>query len=151
MSAAARLPRAGGVMTQRWGWQPTAWVQDGLPTWRWRAAPDGLVTRRQMRERGLAPGGAEPVAQVVCRGGRRRAWLYDPAELAPKRVPTRAQLVAVRAALAARRWCPSCRRDVGYCIPTSLGQCVTCHYPDQHTGQHDTQHDQRIETGRSAA
>lgn len=51
-----------GVMTNRWGWQPTAWMQDGLPTWRWRAAPAGLVTRRQMRELGRAPGGAEPAA-----------------------------------------------------------------------------------------
>jgi hypothetical protein len=71
-------------MTNRWGWQPTAWLQNGLPTWRWRSAPTGLVTRRQMRDLGLAPGGAQPVAQVVCRRGRRRAWLYDPAELAPE-------------------------------------------------------------------
>lgn len=117
-------------MTRRWGWQPTASLRDGLPTWRWRNAPTGLVTRRQMRAQGLAPGGAQPVAQVVCRRGRRRAWLYDPAELTPKRVPTPAQLVAVARALAARRWCPTCRRDVGYCIPTSLGQCVTCDSPD---------------------
>jgi hypothetical protein len=118
-----------GVMTERWGWQPTAWLQDGLPTWRWRSAPAGLLTRRQMRTAGLAPGGAQPVAQVVCRGGRRRGLLYDPADLVPKRVASPAQLVAVGRALAARRWCPSCRRDVGYCIPTSLGECVDCRYP----------------------
>ena len=63
----------GGVVTHRWGWQPTAWLQNGLPTWAWRGAPSGLVTRRQMRELGLAPGGAQPVAQVVCRRGHRRA------------------------------------------------------------------------------
>jgi hypothetical protein len=118
-----------GVMTQRWGWQPTAWMQDGLPTWRWRAAPPGLLTRRQMRDHDLAPGRAEPVGQIVCRRGRRYGLLYDPADLAAKRVATPAQLRAVARALAARRRCPSCRRDVGYCVPTSLGQCIDCHYP----------------------
>ena len=130
MTAGGGSDRTGGVMTGRWGWQPTAWMQEGLPTWRWRGAPGGLVTRRQMRELGLAPGGADPVARVVCRRGRRWAWLYDRAELVAKRVPTPAQLVAVAGALAARRWCPRCRRDVGYCVPTSLGECVSCHYPD---------------------
>ncbi|MGQ0480005.1 MAG: RRQRL motif-containing zinc-binding protein [Pseudonocardia sp.] len=116
-----------GVMTERWGWQPTAWIESGVPTWRWRAAPGGLVTRRQMRAAGLAPGGAAPVARVVCRRGRRWAWLYDAEQLVPKRVPSAAQLDAVAAALAVRRRCPSCGRDVGYCVPTSLGECVGCH------------------------
>lgn len=89
------------------------------------------MTRRQMRAAGLAPGGALPVAQVVCRRGRRHALLYDPADLTPKRVATPAQLRAVAAALAARRWCPACRRDVGSCIPTSLGRCVDCAFPAQ--------------------
>ena len=75
-----------------------------------------------------AGGGAEPVGQIVCRRGRRYGLLYDPADLGPKRVPTPAQLAAVERALAARRWCPSCSRDVGYCIPTSLGECTDCHY-----------------------
>jgi len=82
-----------------------------------------------MRERGLAPGGAEPVAQIVCRRGKRRAYLYDPEQCRPKRVASSAQLLAVGKAIAARRWCPSCRRDVGYCVPTSLGECIDCHYP----------------------
>ena len=118
-----------GIYTERWGWQPAGWVEAGLPTWAWRCAPRGLVTRRQMRERGLAPGGAEPVAQIVCRRGKRRAYLYDPEQCRPKRVASSAQLLAVGKAIAARRWCPSCRRDVGYCVPTSLGECIDCHYP----------------------
>ena len=120
-----------GVWTQRWGWQPLAWMEAGLPTWRWRVAPAGLLSRRQMRAAGLAPGGAQPVARVVCRSGRARrvAYLYDPAELAPKRVATAAQLVAVGKALAARRWCSKCLRDVGYTVPTSLGCCVDCADP----------------------
>ena len=115
-----------GVMTEQWGWQPTAWLEDGLPTWRWRFAPRGLVTRRQMREAGLAPGGREPVARVVCRRGRRWAALWNVTDLVPKRTPTPAQLEALGRALAARRWCPACRRDVGYCVPSSLGRCVDC-------------------------
>jgi hypothetical protein len=114
------------VMTERWGWQPTAWEQNGLPTWRWRSAPTGLLTRRQMRTARLAPGGADPVGQIVCRRGRRWALLYDPADLAPKRVPTPGQLGAVAAALAARRWCPGCTRDVGYYLRRSRGRCEDC-------------------------
>lgn len=113
-------------MTDRWGWQPTAWMQWGLPAWRWRWAPAGLVTRRQMRAAGLAPAGAAPVALVVCRRGRRWAYLYDPAECGPKRVPTPAQRVALGRAMAARRWCPGCRRDVGYCVSLSWGVCGDC-------------------------
>lgn len=115
-----------GVMTEQWGWQPTAWIEEGLPTWRWRAAPAGLVTRRQMRAAGRAPAGAEPVGRIVCRRGRRWALLWDLAELGPKRVPTPAQRAALRLALAARRRCPVCTRDAGYCIPRSLGRCVDC-------------------------
>ena len=121
-----------GLTTQRWGWQPLAWEQNGLPSWSWRKAPRGLLTRRQMRTEGLAPGGAWPVGQLVFHHRRRevRALLYDRGELVPKRVPSAAQLAALGRALAARRRCPACGRDVGYCIPTSLGCCVDCAYPD---------------------
>ena len=121
-----------GLMTRRWGWQPLAWEQNGLPSWSWRKAPRGLLTRRQMRAEGLAPGGAWPVGQLVFHHRRRevRALLYDRSELVPKRAPSAARLTALERALAARRRCPDCRRDVGYCIPTSLGCCVDCAYPD---------------------
>lgn len=125
--------RSKGVMTELWGFQPTAWMQNGLPTFRWRGAPHGLLTRRQMREEGLAPGGTEPVAQIVCRRGQRFAYLWDRSDLVAKRVATPAQLVAVAAATAARRLCPTCGRDAGYCIPRSLGECVACAYPDTDT------------------
>jgi hypothetical protein len=59
------------------------------------------------------------------------AYLYSIAAAKPKRVPTTAQLAAMEKALAARRTCPSCRQDVGYCIPTSLGECIECHYGSQ--------------------
>ena len=121
-----------GLMTQRWGWQPLAWEQNGLPSWSWHKAPRGLLTRRQMRTEGLAPGGAWPVGQLVFHHRRRevRALLYDRSELVPKRAPSAARLTALERALAARRRCPDCWRDVGYCIPTSLGRCVDCAYPD---------------------
>ena len=121
--------RTYGVYTERWGWQPHAWCENGLPTFAWRTAPGGLLTRRQMREAGFAPGSAYPVGQIVCRRGRVRALLYAPDDLASKRVPSSAQLAAVGKALAARRWCPDCRTDVGYCIPTSLGRCIDCEFP----------------------
>ena len=72
------------------------------------------------------------MGQLVFRHRRRevRALLYNRRELVAKRVPSAAQLAALERALAARRRCPDCGRDVGYCIPTSLGRCVDCFYPD---------------------
>lgn len=123
--------RAYGLMTANWGWQPLAWEQNGLPTWKYGSAPAGLLTRRQMRTLGLAPGGAAPVAQVVWRHRRHeiRAQLWDHSELVPKRTASPAQLAALGRAMAARRWCPTCARDVGYCIQTSVGECVDCQFP----------------------
>jgi hypothetical protein len=81
-----------------------------------------------MRDAGLCPGGAEPVARIECRRGRVWANLWDPSECRPKRVPTLAQRRSIAGALAARRWCPLCQADVGYCIRTTLGHC------EDHTG-----------------
>ncbi|GAB2770077.1 hypothetical protein GCM10027091_01630 [Streptomyces daliensis] len=43
---------------------------------------------------------------------------------------TPARTAALAKAMLARRTCPQCRTDAGYCIPTSLGICVSCAYPD---------------------
>jgi len=85
-----------------------------------------------MRAEALAPGAAWPVGQLVFRHKRRevRALLYNRAELVPKRVPAGTQQPALGRMNAARRWCPSCDSDVGYCIPSALGCCVDCAYPD---------------------
>jgi len=101
----------------------------GLPTYNRRDAPAGLATRRQLRERGLAPGGHDPVALIgwVQWGRDVFANLYALDLAVPKRTPTPAQLAAIGKALAARRTCPICRRDVGYCLPKSgpfAGRCV---------------------------
>ncbi|GAA0899492.1 MULTISPECIES: RRQRL motif-containing zinc-binding protein [Streptomyces violaceusniger group] len=107
----------------------------GIPTFPWRLAPDGLATRRQLRARGLRPGG-QPIAAQVMRANRRAggtqvAFLYRLDQAKPVRPMTAAKSAALAAAMLARRTCPACRTDAGYCIPTSLGLCVTCAYPDE--------------------
>ncbi|MFE7120840.1 RRQRL motif-containing zinc-binding protein [Streptomyces sp. NPDC057654] len=107
----------------------------GIPTFPWRMAPDGLCTRRQLRARGLRPGGQPIVAQVMrrnCRvGGVRVAFLYRLDAARPVRPMTPAKWAALGRAMAARRTCPACQRDAGYCIPSSLGMCVACAYPEE--------------------
>ncbi|UQX00904.1 RRQRL motif-containing zinc-binding protein [Streptomyces sp. RerS4] len=101
----------------------------GLPVYRWRLAPDGLATRRQLRAAGLRPGGQDVVAQLE-RPRRRRgplvAYLYRVDLARPVRPMTPARRAALERANTARRTCPACERDAGYVIPTSLGTCVTC-------------------------
>ena len=103
-----------------------------LPVYRWRLAPDGYATRRQLRAQGLRPGGQDVAAQLE-RPRRRRgplvAYLYRVDLAKPVRPMTPARRTALAKANAARRLCPSCRRDAGYVIPTALGTCVPCAYP----------------------
>ncbi|MCX4827792.1 hypothetical protein OG746_03445 [Streptomyces sp. NBC_01016] len=104
-----------------------------LPTFRWRLAPDGYATYRQLRALGLRPGGQEVAAQVE-RPRRRRgplvAYLYRIDAAKPVRPMTAARWAALAKANAARRTCPECRRDAGYVIPPTLGTCSTCAFPD---------------------
>ncbi|MFC9235691.1 RRQRL motif-containing zinc-binding protein [Streptomyces decoyicus] len=104
-----------------------------LPVFRWRLAPDGYATRRQLRARGLRPGGQCVAAQLE-RPRRRRgplvAYLYRVDLAKPVRPMTPGRWAALAAANRARRVCPACRHDAGYVIPTSLGTCVPCAYPD---------------------
>ncbi|WP_285564540.1 RRQRL motif-containing zinc-binding protein [Streptomyces sp. RTGN2] len=100
-----------------------------LPEYRWRLAPDGYATRRQLRALGLRPGGQD-VAAVLHRPRRRRAplvaYLYRIDHAKPVRPMTPGRTAALAKAMRARRTCPNCRRDAGYCIPRSLGMCVPC-------------------------
>jgi hypothetical protein len=100
----------------------------GIPTYWWQGAPPGYATARQLRARGMRPGGQPVAAQVLwCGvGGTRAAHLYRLDLARPKRTATPAQLRAVAAALLARRTCPTCRQVRGYYIPRSLGECLTC-------------------------
>lgn len=104
-----------------------------LPVYRWRLAPDGYATRRQLRAHGLRPGGQDVAAQLE-RPRRRRgplvAYLYRVDLAKPVRPMTPARWAALDKANAARRTCPACRRDAGYVIPTALGTCTSCAYPE---------------------
>lgn len=97
------------------------------PVYPYRLAPDGLMTRRQLRARGLRPGGQEPAAEIRWRRGRRVAYLYRVDQALPVRPMTPARARALDAAMRARRTCPECRTDRGHCIPRSLGHCWPCH------------------------
>ncbi|MFE1937543.1 RRQRL motif-containing zinc-binding protein [Streptomyces sp. NPDC059474] len=105
-----------------------------LPVYRWRLAPDGLATRRQLRAMDLRPGGQDVAAELQ-RPRRRRgplvAYLYRVDRAKPVRPMTPARWAALAKANAARRICPACRRDAGYVIPPSLGTCVSCVYPEE--------------------
>ncbi|WP_346153364.1 RRQRL motif-containing zinc-binding protein [Streptomyces labedae] len=112
-----------------------------LPVFRWRLAPDGYATRRQLRAIGLRPGGQDVAAQLE-RPRRRRgplvAYLYRVDLAMPVRPMTPARQAALAAANRARRTCPVCRRDAGYVIPTSLGTCVPCADTDPHGSEGST-------------
>ncbi|MFJ8550658.1 RRQRL motif-containing zinc-binding protein [Streptomyces sp. NPDC093676] len=100
-----------------------------LPVYRWRLAPDGYATYRQLRALGLRPGGQDVAAQVE-RPRRQRgplvAYLYRIDLAKPVRPMTPARWAALAKANAARRTCPRCQLDVGYCIPPSRGICGRC-------------------------
>src|ERR687887_586154 len=90
----------------------------GIPTFPWNGAWNirpGMLTRRQLAEVGLRPGGQEPVAQLMWRSRRARArdgvriaLLYRIDLAMPRREPSAAQRAALARALAARM---TCRRE----------------------------------------
>ena len=107
-----------------------------LPVFRWRLAPDGYATYRQLRALGLRPGG-QGVAAELERPRRKRpplvAHLYRIDRAKPVRPMTPARWAALAKANAAQRICPNCRRDAGYRIPRLHDMCGTCihHYEEQ--------------------
>ena len=125
-------------MSAAWGkcFDPNG-ARYGVPTYPWKLAPDGLATRRQLRARGLRPGG-QPIQAQVMRinrrtGGPRVAFLYREDLAKPVRPMTSRKWGALALAMLARRTCPSCGLDVGYCIPRSHGICGLCLVADQST------------------
>ena len=100
----------------------------GLPTSPYHSAPAGLLTIRQLRAKGLRPGGQEVAAQILWRHRKQRrvAYLYREDCGKRKRQATPAQLVAIAKALRARRTCPTCDQEKPYCIPLSCGECNDC-------------------------
>jgi hypothetical protein len=100
----------------------------GLPTYPYRWAPEGLFTARQLRARGLRPGGQEIAAQILWRRGKRVAYLYRADLAKPKRTATAAQLDAIGKALEARRTCSTCGEIKEHYIPRRQGECFDCQY-----------------------
>ena len=98
----------------------------GIPTYPYHWAPKHLYTTRQLRARGLRPGGQSPTAQILWRRGLRVAYLYRADLALPRRQATPAQLAAIGKALRARRTCPTCGIEKPYYIPRSLGECPDC-------------------------
>src|SRR5580704_10351910 len=98
----------------------------GIPTYPFHWAPKNLYTARQLRARGLRPGGQAPIAQILWRRGLRVAYLYRADLALPKRQATAAQLASLERAMAARRTCPICGVEKPYCIPRSVGLCNDC-------------------------
>ncbi|GAA4209931.1 RRQRL motif-containing zinc-binding protein [Actinocatenispora rupis] len=100
----------------------------GLPTYPYRMAPKGLLTVRQLRARGLRPGGQPIAAQILWqhRNERRVAYLYEETHALPKRTATAAQWTAIGKALLARRTCGTCGDVKGYYIPRRFGECLDC-------------------------
>lgn len=110
-------------------WDGRQWpgrMLSGLPAFEFECAPSGLLTRRQLRAAGLAPGGQEPYARLVWKRDRRWAWLYREDLARPKRIASAAQLAAVGKALAARRVCAVCG-PVEHCVRTTDQLCGDCH------------------------
>ncbi|MFP3989348.1 RRQRL motif-containing zinc-binding protein [Streptomyces sp. E11-3] len=104
----------------------------GVPTFPWKFAPEGYATRRQLRAKGLRPGGQPVAAQVMRRSRRRKsgvsvAYLYRIELAKPVRPMTSRRVGALALAMLARRTCPVCRVVYSCCLPTSLGMCLLCH------------------------
>uniref|UniRef100_UPI002F9196DC RRQRL motif-containing zinc-binding protein n=1 Tax=Streptomyces sp. NBC_01562 TaxID=2975879 RepID=UPI002F9196DC len=110
-----------------------------LPEFDRAAVPEGLATRRQLRDMGLSPGGNDgPVAILRCKycsyrpdqscNHPTRGFLLRVDLATPKRIPTLAQERALDRAMAARSTCPRCRRRYYFCLPLrTQGVCDPCH------------------------
>ena len=109
-------------------WWPCAGRYAGVPVFRYGWAPPGLATVRQLAARGLRPAGQDVAGWLVWGPANRPRWayLYRVDLAAPKRPLTPAMAAAIGRCNAAQQVCPTCRLDVGYRIPRSLGECVDC-------------------------
>ncbi|MGW2416031.1 RRQRL motif-containing zinc-binding protein [Streptomyces tubercidicus] len=109
-----------------------------LPEYDRGTVPEGLVTRRQLRDMGLSPGNNEgPVAILRCElcafrphwscTHPTRGFLLSVDLAKAKRTPTLAQEEALDRAMAARQTCPECRRRYFFCLPLrTQGVCDPC-------------------------
>ncbi|MCX4598321.1 hypothetical protein OG819_55275 [Streptomyces sp. NBC_01549] len=100
--------------------------QTTIPVYKRNQAPEGLATKRQLRDMGLRPGGQEVVAEVETLGPK-NGYLYENAQAKPVRPMTLAKEHALDKAMAARQTCPDCGRRFYGCLRVSLGICLECH------------------------
>ncbi len=116
-------------------------TRHGIPTYPFHYAPEGLSTIRQLRAKGLRPGGQDVQAQILWRHRKQRrvAYLYDEERAKAKREATPAQRTAIEKALTARKTCPSCGTVKPFCIPRSLGECLECAEGARCGPQHERQ------------
>ncbi len=128
---------AAEIVTLPWsGQQWPGRTSHGLPTFEFRNAPAGLVTRRQLRARGLCPGGQGYVAQLVWRRGTRWAALYRLDLAVPSPGATTAQLAALRRADRVLRTCTGCGRVWDFRLPVSNGRiCWPCTAGQDHISE----------------
>lgn len=128
-------------------WSGEYWpgrIEDGLPTFRFRQAPTELVTRRQLRSRGLCPGGQSYVAQLKWRGGSRWAGLYRLDLAKPSPGATTAQLMSLRKACRVLRTCAACGHLAPYRVPRSNGRrCWPCEQMNTRPGGHSAKNAHR--------
>ncbi len=117
MTAVTRIREPRPVFTT----DPTG-EHHGIPTYIWRTAPAGLMTRRQLSAEGLRPGG-QPVAGQVRRGGQ-YAYLFRKDLAKPKFRLSDDKLAAVWIAALSRQRCagPCGRTALGY-IPKQTAPC----------------------------
>jgi hypothetical protein len=120
-------------------------TRHGIPTYPFHYAPAGLLTIRQLRAKGLRPGGQDVQAQILWRHRKQRrvAYLYDEERAKAKREATAAQRIAIEKALTARKTCPSCGTVKPFCIPRSIGECLEC----AEGARRGTQHEQQADHG----
>lgn len=113
---------------------------EGLPTFPFGWAPEGLKTKRQLNAMGLCPGGRKHVARLEWDNGRQFARLFDVDHAKPKPTRSTAQHASLEKANTARRTCQTCGRDAGYVLPTKTRECMWCWYaddPELIDGYHD--------------
>lgn len=102
----------------------------GMPTYPWRCAPDGLVTRRQLRALGLRPAGQQPCGQVLWARGRKSpgaAYLYRVDLAAPVREMTEGRRRTHDAMMLVRRTCRTCKEVFPFDLSRKYGRvCWPC-------------------------
>jgi hypothetical protein len=67
------------------------------------------------------------------KSGYQVAYLYREDLAKPVRPMTSRKWGALALAMHARCTCPKCQVTYSYCLPTSLGMCLLCAYPNDQT------------------